>query len=199
MRSVCRVLCGIAAACISFWIVVRLSEPVEIHSNTLSASTATHDAPRSSQATSPGVAGSGSAPRPVPGDKAAINRSVVGDPPSSSDGIELSELRNGILNATGRDMQARQASVPDCLLGVELAGALKFRLAVHVVSSAKEARFDRWRFVEIVDGQELPGSFPGCVETALGGGGLVSPRPGTTFPVYDGDISTVYRIQAPND
>jgi len=133
-------------------------------------------------------------------DNGAITRGIVSDQLSSSaDGMELSDLRNSVLLATGRDMQFRHASVLDCLHGVELASAQKNRLAVHVVSTAKEANFDRWRFVEIVDGQELPGSFPRCVESALGGGGLVIPRPGTTFPVYDGEISTVYRIQAPNN
>jgi hypothetical protein len=133
-------------------------------------------------------------------DNGSVTRGTVGDQfASSSDRIELNELHNSILSETGREMQFRHASVLDCINGVDLASTQKIRLAVHVVSTGKEARFDRWRFVEIVDGQELPDSFPGCVESALGGGGLVIPRPGATFPVYDGEISTVYRIQALND
>jgi hypothetical protein len=199
MTPVWRVLCGIAAGSVSFWIVVRVFMPAEsIHSNARTASTIAHRDVRSSRTIDPGVGGSASAPRPAPMDNGA--RDVGSEPhSSSSDDMEQSELRNSILVATGRDMRLRHASVLDCLNGVELAGTQKIRLAVYVVSTANEAKFERWSFVEIVDGQELPGSFPGCVETALGGGGHVIPRPGTKFPVYDGKISMVYRIEAPND
>jgi hypothetical protein len=116
---------------------------------------------------------------------------------SATDGVKLADLRTRVIAETGLAMQRKQISVMDCLTGVDIAVDQRIRFVVHVSSTPTEAVVSRWRFDQIVDGQELPASFSSCAEKVLGGEMRVAADAYRPFPFYDGDISTIYRIPGP--
>jgi hypothetical protein len=106
----------------------------------------------------------------------------------------INALRNHVLDETGRDAQRRGVSVLDCLNGIELGVDQRIRISIHASSKPDEAEVGRWRFVEVVDGQALPPTFAACLERVLGGGFRISAGPGEPFPTYEGELSTIYRL-----
>ena len=111
--------------------------------------------------------------------------------------LAIVTLRNELISAASADMQRRGEDVARCLADVELAGVEKLRFSVDVTSSPHEATVGQWRFVEIVDGEPLPLSFPSCASHALGGGQHLAPPQGYEFPDYRGDLEILYTIPAP--
>lgn len=79
---------------------------------------------------------------------------------------DSASLRNAVIEAAIKDMHRRGVDLLDCFEDADLAIAQKIRFGADVDSS----RILRWRFVEIVDGHELPSSFASCAETTLGAG-----------------------------
>lgn len=115
-------------------------------------------------------------------------------PAEAAERVAHTQLRERVINETGLAMQRRGVSVIDCLSDIEIAVEQRIRFVVQVHSSPTEATVGQWRFAEIVDGQQLPSSFPACAERALGGGMGVVPEGEQRFPSYEGEIATTYRI-----
>ncbi len=107
--------------------------------------------------------------------------------------IEMDTLRNAVLAASGHPN-----GVMDCLRGVELASAMRLRFAIEVDATAHDATTGAWRFVEVVDGQQLPDTFAACAERAMGGNLRVAAPPGLTFPAFRGELTTLYRTPEPS-
>ncbi len=105
---------------------------------------------------------------------------------------EMSTLYNAVLAVSGHPN-----GVMECLRGVELASAMRLRFAVDVEATPHLATTGAWRFVEIVDGQQLPEAFAACAARALGGNLRVTPPSGSTFPTFRGELTTLYRTPEP--
>jgi hypothetical protein len=106
-------------------------------------------------------------------------------------------LRNELIRASAEDMGRRGVRVMSCLDGVRLAGTEKIRFAVDVEATADQATTGAWRFVEIAEGEPLPGSFAACATRAFGTGQRFAPPPGEQFPDYHGELMMLYTIPAP--
>ena len=106
-------------------------------------------------------------------------------------------LRNEAIRVSSEDMHRRGMSVLGCLEGLTFAGAEKLRFAAEVVSTPTEATIQRWRFVEVAEGEPLPESFAACASRAFGGGQHLVAAKGFPFPEYTGDVQILYTIPAP--
>lgn len=109
---------------------------------------------------------------------------------------QASALRNALVEATAKSRYDRHVSLEECATAKQLPGAqtLKFRAAV--TSDGTRFRAEPWRFVEVVDGSEIPAGVIACMEQAMGGP-YEGERPDyAPFPVFDGDIDLTYRLPA---
>lgn len=189
-----QILAGVAAGVATFFVALHVTAP-ESRAIVGSPTSTTDDRHPPGAWQAPTAGSSHPSDRPfsvpfqqVPGSGAGAN---------ADEPLAFHALRNRVLDETGRAMQRREVSVMDCLAGVELVGAQKIRFAAHVRSTPAEAIVGPWRFLEVADGQALPDAFPECAESALGTVGRINPGAEGQFPRYEGEISTVYRIEAP--
>lgn len=195
MRVIGDVLAGIAAGAVTLLVALHVTAP-ESRVNAVAPAASVDERRPVGSLQTPSAGSSRRSERwsfsvPVIQMRGADADASTGEPSS------FTALRNHLVDETGRAMHRRGVSVMDCLAGVELVGAQKIRFAAQIVSTPTEAIVGPWRFVEIVDGQVLPDAFPACAESALGTVGRITPEAGIQFPRYEGDIATVYRIEAP--
>ena len=151
------------------------------------------------------ASGGGSATSPPTHEQdAGIRRGVVDTsakhgtaPESAARTRAMQTLYNAVVMASAEDTFSRGEDIRQCLSGVELAGPQKLRFAVSVTSGPAQAVAGPWRFVEIVDGEPLPASFPECAERILGGAERVVKAGEDAFPDFVGELDIIYRIPAP--
>lgn len=106
-------------------------------------------------------------------------------------------LRNEAIRVSSEDMHRRGVSVLGCVDGVVFAGAEKLRFAAEVVSTPMEATIERWRFLEVAEGEPLPASFAECAARAFGGGQHLVAAKDFPFPDFTGEVQILYTIPAP--
>lgn len=195
------VVAGVAAAGVAYWVASAVlartppSRVAEGRSSTIQerADTATDSPPRRADSAAARIAAEARAVQPAqPSTEPADDLRTIQQRSS------MTLLRNEVIRASAEDMARRRVSVTSCLDGTRLSGEEKIRFAVDVESTADHATIGAWRFVEIADGEPLPGSFATCAERAFGRGHRVAPPPGEQFPEHRGELMMLYTIPAPD-
>lgn len=199
MRLVMDLVVGVAAAGVAYWgASAVLSEPPS--ARVAQGRSSTLDERAHAPAGSPRGGADSAAVRIAAPVRAVQPNAQPTEAPEDLRAVQqrasMNLLRNEAIRASTEDMAHRHVSIMGCLDGVRLAGAEKIRFAVDVESTSDEATTGAWRFVEVADGEPLPGSFAACAARAFGVGQRVVPPPGQQFPDYHGDLVMLYTIPA---
>ena len=137
------------------------------------------------------------APEVISVEKRVSAQPVSGDKITPKQLNEQNTLRNAVIVAASESMARRNTSVESCFGSDPIVDTLKLRFTADVSSTAREGITRAWKFIEVIDGQELPPAFATCADAAFGRDQKFVAAEGTDLPTFEGEISIVYTLARP--